>query len=1062
MKKLLFIALAVLSSYGLLAQQKVQDWENETVFGINKMPGRATSYSYKSVEEALNNDRTKSDLTMLNGQWKFKFSKGVDNRPSYFFKTDFNSNNWDNIDVPSNWELKGYGRPVYVNSDFKKNFKPPHYPWENEIGSYLTTFEWKESWKDQQVILHFGGVTSAFYCWINGVKVGYSEDSCLPAEFDITEYLKEGENTLAVEVYRWSSGSFLEDQDHWRLSGIHREVMIMVQPKIALNDFFVRTKFDETLEDALLQIRPRISAANDANIKGLNIKAELYDASGNKVLNKPLSISAHKVANEWYPQRDNVYFGLLEAPIERPHLWSAEKPYLYTMVLSLEDEKGTKLDIRSQKVGFRDVTIKGNVLLINGEKVKLYGVNRHDHHETGGKVMSRSDMEDDIKLLKQYNFNAIRTSHYPNDPFVYDLCDKYGIYVMDEANLETHSTRGLLSNKPTWSGAYVDRAIRMVERDKNHASIISWSLGNESGTGPNHAAMAAWIKDYDPTRFMHYEGAQGDPNHKQYKRLGTPEWKAYENAHYANPTDLPWVDVISRMYPPLEQFETMANDPNHTRPIMPCEYAHAMGNSLGNMMEYWDIIHKYDNLCGAFIWDWIDQGLLMHDEDGKPYYAFGGDFDDEINAGNFCLNGVVSSDRKATPKIEECKYVYQPLTFDAIDLKKGKIRLNNRYWFSNTLDKQFKWELSQDGKVIQKGTLSVPNINPRDFAEVTVPFKMPKLVPGAEYWLRISMHSTHDEFWAKAGFEIAKQQFSLPIGIEKAQAKDSKSAAIQQSKDGKLVVLGNNSFSLKVSETTGFIQEYAYKGQTLINGELKPNFWRPLTDNDEAGWRMDEVLAFWKSAADQLHLQSFNIDDQAANTKVIKSSYAIEDKVKLELTYTVHGNGEVQVHYSIDTSDDSPRMVRIGMTTTVAKQLNGMSYYGKGPWENYDDRNTAAEVDVFKGAVEDFVYEYAQPQECSNRTGVRWLKLYNAKGKGLVIDGTELLSTSVWPWTAETLESVKHLNELKAEDYYTLNIDLKQIGVGGCDSWSPKAEPTEAYRIYPGKYEYSFTLKGIK
>ncbi|MDE5417532.1 DUF4981 domain-containing protein [Labilibaculum sp. DW002] len=1061
MKKLFFLIMMCSLLANSQAQKPINDWENPTVYSVNKMPARATSYSFKNVKDALGGNRENSEILFLNGKWKFNYSKEVENRPVNFADRKFDSSKWDEIDVPSNWELKGYGNPVYVNSNFKVNLNPPHYPWANEVGSYITNFEWNPNWNDQQVILHFGGVTSAFYVWVNGQKVGYSEDSCLPAEFDITEFLNEGKNTLAVEVYRWTSGSFLEDQDHWRLSGIHREVMILTQPKIAINDFFVRTKFDSNLDDALLQIRPRLTSIDKVNFNDLKIEANLFDANGNKVM-KQIELNANKIANEYYPQRDNVYFGLLEQNIESPRKWSAEDPYLYTLVLSLKDKNGNQIDHRSQKVGFRDVTIDGNVMLINGKKVKLYGVNRHDHDQTGGKVISRAAMEKDVQLLKQYNFNAVRTSHYPNDPYFYELCDKYGIYVMDEANLETHAVRGLLSNQPTWAGAYVDRAIRMVERDKNHASIISWSLGNESGSGPNHAAMAAWIKDYDPTRFLHYEGAQGDQNHEHYKKVFSDEWRNWENINYANPTDPAYVDVISRMYPSLEQFQNLANSPYIHRPIMPCEYAHAMGNSLGNMMEYWDLIHKYDNLMGAFIWDWIDQGILRHDENGKPYYAVGGDYGDTINAGNFCLNGIIASDRTPKPEIEECKYVYQPVTFKAVNLDQGLIRIRNRQWFSNTSDKLFKWELYQDGKKLQEGNLPMQIINPEASKEIRIPFKTPKVIPGAEYWLRVSMNSTKANLWADKGFEIAKQQFKLPIGIEKKDSRKQNFPEISEKRENGIIVLSNKNFNLKISEKDGYIQQLISNGNTLIDGAMTPNFWRPKTDNDERGWKPELQSAFWKTAVQNLKLESFDVVKNQEGSVSFTAVLKIEDKLNLKLNYTVTGDGSVKVDYSLNADKSLPKLLRVGMSTKVPVNLSKMSYYGKGPWENYSDRAEAAEVNVYKGNVADFVFEYAQPQECSNRTDVRWLQLENKNGAGLRFEGAQALSTSVWPWTAESLEQARHTNELKKENFYTVNIDLLQTGVGGCDTWSPKAEPIEKYRLYSGEYQYSFTISSEK
>ncbi|MGQ1783801.1 glycoside hydrolase family 2 TIM barrel-domain containing protein [Saccharicrinis sp. GN24d3] len=1054
--------LGILSSFflHLSAQVDKPNWDNETVFAVNKMQGRATSYSFASLEDALSGDRNKTDITFLNGNWKFRYTKKVGERSQDFFKNSFDAQQWDNLEVPSNWELKGYGQHVYVNSNFKVDLKPPHYPWETEVGQYKRTFDYNENWKDRQVILHFGGVTSAFTCWVNGKKVGYSEDSCLPAEFDITDYLKDGENTVSVEVYRWTSASFLEDQDHWRLSGIHREVMILSQPKVSINDFFVRTKFDEQFNNAKLQIRPRLTVTNKADIKGMMVEAKLFDTNGKEII-KPMHIDANKIFNEWYPQRDNVYFGLLEQEVTSPFKWSAEKPYLYTLVLTLKDKSGQAIDIRSQKVGFRDVTIDGSVMLINGKKVKLYGVNRHDHDHIHGKALTREDMEEDIKLLKRYNLNAIRTSHYPNDPYVYDLCDKYGIYVMDEANLETHAVRGLLSNQPTWAAAYVDRAIRMVERDKNHASIISWSLGNESGSGPNHAAMAAWIKDYDDTRFLHYEGAQGNKYHKYYKKYGSKEYKEYESVHGANPTDMPYVDVLSRMYPTLEVLTSMANDPYIQRPVMMCEYAHAMGNSLGNMMEYWDIIHQHDNILGGFIWDWIDQGILEHDENGKPYYAVGGDYGDKVNAGNFCLNGIIASDRTPKPQIEECKYVYQPITFENIDIAKGKIRIKNRQWFSSTNNMKFKWELSQDSKVIEYGTLSNVIISPEDFMEATIPFKKPRLVAGAEYWLRISAHSTQEQYWAPKGFEIAKQQFKLPFYVE-PEEKSITGSPIQKEQNGDMIKFYNQAFSLLVSQKSGFIESLTLAGIEVLSEPLKPYFWRPSTDNDERGWKPQVNNKFWMDAGSRLKLDQFEVVNKSDESVTLQSSYHIEDKVTLTLDYLIHADGTVKVSYTLDANKNLPDLIRVGMQTGIPKNLNNMDYYGKGPWENYTDRAESAEVDIYQGTVRDFVFEYAQPQECSNRTDVRWLKLRDARRKGVMIKGTQPLSISVWPWTAQSLETARHTNELQKEDYNTVNIDLIQTGVGGCNTWSDKAKPIIKYQVPAGKYQYSFVINAAK
>lgn len=1037
-----------------------KDWENELVISQNKMDSRATSYSYVSSSKAIQMDRELSRLTSLCGTWKFSFVADAKDRSNEFFKKDFDVNDWDDIEVPSNWELKGYGTPIYTNTKYPFPENPPYIERENPVGSYVRTFEWDDNWINQRVIIHFGGVSSAFYLWINGQKVGYSEDSRLPAEFDITHYLQKGTNKVAVQVFRWCDGSYLEDQDHWRLSGIHREVLLLTQPMTAINDFFVRTSFDETLTNAKFQVRPRILTSEKLDFREMHIEAQLYDANKKPVFGKPLSISLNKIVNENYPQRDNVYFGMMEQEVKEPQKWSAEKPYLYTLVLSLKDKEGNELEARSSYVGFRDVTIKGNVLLINGAKVKLYGVNRHDHDDVNGKALTREDLEQDVKLIKRYNLNAVRTSHYPNDPYFYELCDKYGIYVMDEANLETHGVGGLLSNTPSWHYSFLDRVIRMVERDKNHPSIISWSLGNESGCGPNHAAMAGWVKDYDPTRFVHYEGAYGTPQSTNYTPVG-PNWRPIYDSAMANPTDPAYVDVISRMYPSIDQLRTMAESSYIHRPIVACEYAHAMGNSLGHMQEYWDLIRSKDNLMGGFIWDWIDQGILQKDQNGIEYYAYGGDFGDTPNSNNFCINGIIASDRTAKPEIFECKYVYQPVAFEAVDLAKGVIKVINRNWFTNVNDKEFRWSLWEEGKEIQKGTLVRLDINPGANKEVEIPFVKPILKEGCEYWLRVSMHSTVDEFWDAAGYEIAKEQYKLPFFKEK-EASSPKGTVLSVYENDDRIRLANKNMEVEISKVDGLLHSFVSNEVPLISGVLAPNFWRPATDNDERGWGTEKVAGFWKTAGKELKLSTLTVKQKSESEVVVETHFHIEELVQLKVDYTIFGNGELKVDYSITMNDTLPRLPRLGMSTQVPATFSNMEYYGRGPWENYSDRNRAAEVNVYKGNVMDFVFEYVKPQECSNRTDVRWLNLSNKKGVGIRIVGDRPLSTSVWPWTAEMLAIAQHTNELKVQENWTVNIDAVQAGVGGTDSWSAKAETIEKYRVYPGKYSYSFTLKPLR
>ncbi|MHA7111666.1 glycoside hydrolase family 2 TIM barrel-domain containing protein [Sunxiuqinia elliptica] len=1051
----LYILLTVilcLFVQGVCAQN---DWENELMISQKKLPARVTSYSYSNEKDAVIGDRNLANILMLNGAWKFQFVDDDEKRPLDFFQSGFDVSGWDDIEVPSCWEMKGYGTPIYTNITYPFPVTLPNIDRENPVGSYVKEFELPQNWEDKEIILHFGGVSSAFYLWVNGKKAGYNQGSRLPAEFNITSLLKKGNNKIAVQVFRWSDGSYLEDQDHWRMSGIHREVMLLAQPKVALNDFFVRTKFDKNLSNALLQIRPEIKVQDNQNIDGWKLEAKLFDEENESVLSAPLELSLKTIVDEAYPQRDNVPFALLEQNISRPKKWSAETPYLYRLVLSITDNNGEIVEARSCKLGFRDVAVKNGALLVNGKKIKLYGVNRHDHNEREGKTVSREDIRRDLELIKQFNFNAIRTSHYPNDPYFYDLCDEYGVYVMDEANVETHGVNGLISNIPTWHYAILDRVIRMVERDKNHPSVISWSLGNESGCGPNHAAAAMWVKDFDPTRFLHYEGAQGDPNHPQYLPVNSAEWHNSNYHDLSNPTDPSYVDVISRMYPTLEQLENMANSPYIKRPIMPCEYAHAMGNSLGNMKEYWDLIHQYDNLIGGFIWDWIDQGILQKDDTGKEYYAYGGDFGDTPNDGNFCLNGIVTPDRKPKPALQECKYIYQPVVFEAVDLTQGKVRISNRFHFKHTGEYLFQWELMEDGKLLESGVLDDVIILPQSFGEFQVPLSSFKVRAGCEYWLRLSMHTTLDEVWAEKGFELAKEKFLLPFYIQ-TEPEVVKGSVKLEDQPENIKVLGKK-FRVVIDKNSGNIVSYKTNDNEWLQKPIEPNFWRPQTDNDERGWKSHEKSGFWKDAAVKLNVVDIQTSTTESAVKVVVTK-ELEEKVSLVLTYTISADASVKVDYELDANKSLPMLLRVGSRLAVANQYSNLNYYGKGPWENYCDRNQAAEVDVYSGSVEDFLFEYSQPQECSNRTEVRWLELKNKNGKGLRISGDQPLSISVWPWTAEMLETATHTNQLKEEDFFTVNIDLFQSGVGGCNSWSDDAIPIEEYRAKSGYYEYQFRL----
>ncbi|MHC4425150.1 MAG: glycoside hydrolase family 2 TIM barrel-domain containing protein, partial [Planctomycetota bacterium] len=640
---------------------EVPDWENPQVIGRNKEPGHCTLVPYPNTRTALQCKREASKFyKSLNGRWRFNWVSKPSDRPLDFYKPRYDVSKWAEIPVPSNWQMHGYGRPIYLNMRYPFTVNPPYIPHDyNPVGSYRTEFRIARAWKDRQVFLHFDGIKSASYIWVNGRKVGYSQDSMLPAEFNITKYVKPGKNTLAVEVYRWSDSSYLEDQDMWRLSGIYRNVYLFSTPQIHIRDFAIRTDLNDSYTDATLMVRPRITNYTARDLKGWTVEAQLYDAEKKPILSEALSRDVTSIIGEKYPQRGNVPFGLLQATIKNPRKWSAETPYLYTLLVTLKDSAGKVVEIESCRVGFREVEIKEGQLFVNGKSIKLFGVNRHEHDPDHGRAIPVSRMIQDIKLLKTHNLNAVRTSHYPDDPTWYDLCDEYGIYLIDEANLETHGVGGYFSNVPAWNSAFMERAIRLVERDKNHPSVIIWSLGNESGCGPNHSAMAEWMHYYDPTRPVHYEGAAAKPHDPDY------------------------VDMISRMYARIPEIIRLATDPDDNRPMVLCEYAHAMGNSVGNLKEYWDAIRSHKRLIGGFIWDWADQGLRKTDEAGKEFWAYGGDYGDNPNDGNFCCNGLVQPDRRPNPSLYEVKKVYQRISVTPIESPADSVRIRNEYDFTN-------------------------------------------------------------------------------------------------------------------------------------------------------------------------------------------------------------------------------------------------------------------------------------------------------------------------------------------------------------------------------------------
>ncbi|MFL5739387.1 MAG: glycoside hydrolase family 2 TIM barrel-domain containing protein [Flavisolibacter sp.] len=1036
-----------------------EPWENPLVSGINRDPSRATAYSFSSIADALKGDRTKSRMISLNGQWDFYFAPKPDDAPRDFYQSRVSG--WNKIEVPGNWEMEGYDKPIYKSAVYPfRPVNPPHVPRDyNGIGCYQRTFAIPADWKNMNITLHFGGVSSAYKVWINGKFLGYAEDSFLPSEFNITPYLQDGDNILSVWVIRWSDGSFLEDQDQWRMSGIHREVMLLAEPKLRIADFFYQTKLDKEYKDAILSIRPRIDNLTGKEVPGYKLKAQIYDKKGNAVFEKPLERTVESIINEIYPRLDNVKFGLLESKVNNPQKWSDEEPNLYTLVLSLEDSTGNLLEAKSCKLGFRSIEFArdNSKLLINGKLTYLYGVNRPDHDPVKGKALSREDILHDVQTIKRFNFNCIRTSHYPMDPYLYELCDEYGIYVIDEANLETHGLGGKLSNDPQWTGAYLDRCSRMVMRDKNHPGIIIWSLGNESGRGPNHAAMAAWIHDFDITRPLHYEPAMGNPRLEGYIDPSDPRYlKPNDHSHrLQNPQDEPWVDIVSRMYPGLYTPQLLAeqNNGDH-RPIFFVEYSHAMGNSNGNLKEFWDEFRSTPRIIGGAIWEFKDQGLYKKDSLGRTYVAYGGDFGEKY-FDNFTIKGIAASDGRPKAAMYECKRVFQGIESQLVDASKGLIKIANRFAVKSLADYVVNLIVREDGRIVVNKNLPQFHLAAGKDTVISISSYLPQFRKGSEYLADIHFSLADSTAWAPKGFEIASNQFAL-TGLARNRTDNAGGKSPKVISNNSAFVVKGKGFEITIDRKNGSLSSYIWKGREQIFQPLLPHFTRPLTDNDRRGWKPEKKMHQWYEA--ELKLKNISVASQNSPTVVSCTYSLINDSAEVKVEYRISASGVVNVGYTLSANPALPHIPKVGMQCGIERNYENISWYGKGLMENYIDRNYGFDAAIYSQNIFHFMEPYAVPQENGNRTDVRWMFLSNKNNQGLLVVADSLLSMSAWPYTEHNIENAKHTIDLKDAGYITLNIDLVQMGVGGNDSWSDVAAPLEKYQIPARDYHYSFYL----
>jgi beta-galactosidase len=1017
------------------------DWENEAVFERNKEEPHATFFSYRSLEEARGNDRSASeDFLLLNGTWKFHWVRSPAARPVLFYEDDFDVSEWGQIKVPGNWEVQGYGVPIYLNHPYEFEKDWPRIPHDyNPVGSYRRTFQIPDSWLDREVFVHFGAVKSAMYVWLNGKRVGYSQGSKLPAEFRLTDYVRPGSNTLAVEVYRWSDGSYLECQDFWRISGIERDVYLYATPKVRIRDFFARAGLDDDYRDGTLHVdvEVRNHLLEDAGEGQVRLTmTEPYDLR--PIVTETKAVELQALADS------EVAF---ESAIPAPRRWTAETPNLYALYLELLDREGNLVEVVRSNVGFRKVEMRSGQLLVNGVPIYLKGVNRHEHDPVWGHYVSEETMRRDIGLMKQMNINAVRTSHYPDDPRWYELADEYGIYIVDEANIESHGygydPDVTLGNRPEWKEAHLARTRRMVERDKNHPSVIIWSLGNEAGNGVNFYATYDWVKGRDPSRPVQYERAILDRN----------------------------TDIYVPMYQPIERIEEYAQT-NPERPLILCEYAHAMGNSVGNFKDYWDVIERYDSLQGGFIWDWVDQGLLKQDENGESYFAYGGDFGgpDVPSDGNFLINGLVQPDRRPNPHIWEVKKVYQYVTVEPLDWTEGlqlndvPVRITNKYDFTNLNTFALGWKVEADGELISSGELGTLNIEPRSSRVVRLLLPAIEPEPGVEYFLTVSTRTKEAMPGLPAGHEVAWDQMKLPLSSPAPPFDPSKTPALHGAEDDDVLRVQGRDFTIVFDRSKGTLSSFLYRGAELIRSGPVPNFWRPPTDND-IGNKMPEWAAVWRSASLDREVEDMALSQESENLVVVEVVHRLPAVSSTFRTrYQVYGNGFVLVRGELSPGADGlPDLPRIGMALTMPGDFSHVAWYGRGPHESYADRKTGAAVGLYEGKVWEQHHPYIRPQENGNKTDVRWMALTDASGLGLMAVGAPLLSTSVWPYEAADLEDVpgvqRHSVDVKPRDFVTWNLDLKQMGVGGDNSWGAKPHPQ--YMIPAQPYSYEFWLKPV-
>ena len=1026
MRKYLSLGLAALLSLSANAQT-FTEWHDAGVNAVNRAPMHTDYFAYESPELAARGERESSAYYMsLNGQWKFNWVRHADARPTDFWKPNYNDRAWDEMPVPGVWEMNGYGDPQYVNIGYgwREQWKnnPPQVPTEeNHVGSYRRTITVPASWKGKDIIAHFGSVTSNIYLWVNGKYVGYSEDSKLETEFDLTRYLRPGqENLIAFQVFRWCDGTYLEDQDFFRYSGVGRDCYLYARDKRRIEDIRVTPDLDSEYKDGTLTVDVKLKGSAIATLK-------LKDAQGKEVA-------------EATTRGETVTL-----QVSNPHKWTAETPYLYTLYAQIGEL--APAEVIPVKVGFRKIELKDAQVLVNGQPVLFKGANRHEMDPDGGYVVSRQRMLQDVQIMKDLNINAVRTCHYPDDPYWYALCDEYGLYMVAEANIESHGMgydEETLAQNPDFKKAHLERNQRNVQRNFNHPSIIFWSLGNEAGYGPNFEAAYDWVKAEDPSRPVQYERAGYDGK----------------------------TDIYCPMYYRYWDCEAYCKDDSKTKPLIQCEYAHAMGNSMGGFKEYWDMIRQYPKYQGGFIWDFVDQGIHKTGTNDKLIYAYGGDFNKfDASDINFCNNGIIGPDRVYNPHAYEVRYFYQNIWTTPVDLKKGQVKVYNENFFRDLSAYYLEWQVLKNGRVMRSGRVDDLNVAPHQSAVVTLPIG--SYCQHAEWLLNVSYKLKANEGLLTAGHTVARDQLVLnpykPAALVHANEANSNEQIVEpvvRDNDNNYLIVTGEDFRIEFDKHNGYLCHYEADGLSYLKegSVLKPNFWRAPTDND-FGANLQNLYRVWLNP----ELKLTSLDQRMENgVAVVEARYDIPAvKGQLALTYVINNRGAIQVTQQLkaDKGTKVSDLFRFGMQLQMPRSFDNIEYYGRGPVENYADRNHASFLGRYRQSVDSQFYPYVRPQENGNKTDLRWWRVLNIGGSGLEIKAEAPFSASALHYTVESLDEgtkkiQRHSNEVEQADLTNVLIDKVQMGLGCIDSWG--ALPLEKYRLPYQDYSFTFTLTPVQ